>query len=303
MQTIVEVVIGLAFLYFLLSVVASAVSEAIAGATKLRARMLEEGITNLISGSTTPAAPEKEIVRSLYEHQLVNGYGKDGNKPSYLSSRSFRNALLDITTLLGATEDPTDDPLRVDEIRRNVEEKIEAIPSVPLQESLRTIWRSVDRNATEFRAGVERWFDRGMERVTGWYKRRTMVMLFLIGLMVTIALNASTLTAANRLWKDNGFRQGLVAQVEHQQESVSGAEALDQLERLQFPIGWEDSNRPGNATGWAIAIVGWLLTGAAITLGAPFWFDLLCKVSNLRAAGVKPASTLMPTPANEARNR
>ena len=32
-------------------------------------------------------------------------------------------------------------------------------------------------------------------------------------------------------------------------------------------------------------IVGWLITIAAISLGAPFWFDLLGKIAHLRASG------------------
>src|SRR5439155_9538266 len=96
---IVEVVIGLSFLFFLLSVVASAVNEAIAGIFKLRSRTLEEGIINLITGSTRPPRDDLEMVGKLYSHALINGYGKDTEKPSYLSSRSFRNALLDITGL------------------------------------------------------------------------------------------------------------------------------------------------------------------------------------------------------------
>jgi hypothetical protein len=159
---------------------------------------------------------------------------------------------------------------------------------------LTTIWLSADRDATEFRAGVERWFDRGMERVSGWYKRRSQIIVFAVGLVVIVAINASALTAANRLWKDDAFRQGLVAQVEHQQEATSGTEALDRLEELQFPVGWERSNRPQGADGWALAALGWLLTGIAVTFGAPFWFDVLGKVSNLRAAGVKPDTVLPP---------
>ena len=34
-----------------------------------------------------------EIVRQLYAHSLVNGYSRGTSKPSYLASRSFRNAL------------------------------------------------------------------------------------------------------------------------------------------------------------------------------------------------------------------
>ena len=37
-------------------------------------------------------------------------------------------------------------------------------------------------------------------------------------------------------------------------------------------------------------IVGWLLTIAAISLGAPFWFDLVSKVPHFRASGTKEAN-------------
>jgi hypothetical protein len=291
---IVEVVIGLAFLFFLLSVIASAVNEAIAGWMKLRAKTLEEGIKNLLTGSTHPSEEGQELVDELYTNTLVNGYGKDKNKPSYLSSRSFRNALLEITGLLEATSRTSDDPLQTEAIRNEVQGKLDAIPNEDLKRALTTIWLSAYRDATEFRAGVERWFDRGMERVSGWYKRRAQIFLFVIGFVLTVLLNASALTAADRLWKDDGLRKGLVAQVEHQQQATGGTEALDRLEALDFPIGWVEANRPGTIGGWLLTGLGWLLTGVAITLGAPFWFDVLGKVSNLRAAGIKPDTALNP---------
>ncbi len=33
---------------------------------------------------------------------------------------------------------------------------------------------------------------------------------------------------------------------------------------------------------------GWLITALAISLGAPFWFDMLQKVISIRNAGVRP---------------
>jgi len=291
---IVEVVIGLAFLFFLLSVIASAVNEAIAGMWRLRARDLEKGISNLLTGSTSPSDSGKELIDELYSNTLINGYGKDKHKPSYLSSRSFRNAVLGVTGLLEATSKPSDDPLQAEAIRTDVQQKIDAIPNENLKRALTAIWLSADRDATEFRAGVERWFDRGMERVSGWYKRRAQIFLFLIGVVLTLLLNASAITAADRFWKDDGLRKGLVAQVEHQQEATKRADALDRLEDLNFPIGWEEANRPKTVPGWLLTGLGWLLTGVAITLGAPFWFDVLGKVSNLRAAGTKPDTALNP---------
>lgn len=36
-------------------------------------------------------------------------------------------------------------------------------------------------------------------------------------------------------------------------------------------------------------LAGWLLSGVAIAMGAPFWFDLMSKVMNVRNTGAKPA--------------
>jgi len=36
------------------------------------------------------------------------------------------------------------------------------------------------------------------------------------------------------------------------------------------------------------SFVGWLITALAISLGSPFWFDILSKIINLRSAGQKP---------------
>jgi len=38
-------------------------------------------------------------------------------------------------------------------------------------------------------------------------------------------------------------------------------------------------------------LLGLLITAAAISQGAPFWFDLLSKVGNLRSSGTVPATS------------
>ena len=294
---ILDVVIGLSFLFFLLSIIAAAMNEAIAGIFRLRARMLEQGIINLINGTPKPQDDaDMEIVRQLYAHSLVNGYSRGTSKPSYLASRSFRNALFDVTDLLEATSESSEDPLEVAAIKARVDETLSAIPNAKLRETLTAIWRSCHHDATEFRAGVERWFDRGMERVSGWYKRRTQLILFVLGVGVAIALNASALTVADELWRNDGVRDALVAQVENQGQEASATEALDELKGLQFPVGWYERHRPQDVAEWLVALAGWLLTGFAVTFGAPFWFDVLGRFANLRAAGRKPADVLPPAP-------
>ena len=296
---IVEVVIGLSFLFFLLSIVASAVSEAIAGIFKLRARVLEQGIVNLITGSTKPAAgdPSLGIVRDLYESPLILGYGTgSGSKPSYLASRSFRNALFDVTGLLETTTEPTGDPLHAADVARAVDDKIKSIDGDNLQRVLDTLWRSAEHDATKFREAVERWFDRAMERVSGWYKRRTQLMIFIVGVGLAAAVNANALWVADRLWKDDSVRRTIVAEATTPSSEVTPQNAVDKIEKLDFPVGWGDSNRAKNGVEWIVVAVGWILTGFAVSFGAPFWFDLLGKFANLRNAGKKPASTLPDEP-------
>jgi hypothetical protein len=61
------------------------------------------------------------------------------------------------------------------------------------------------------------------------------------------------------------------------------------LQQSGIPLGWEPANYPeSNLLGWLAKIAGLLLTTAALTLGAPFWFDLLNKIVNIRGTGKKP---------------
>jgi hypothetical protein len=41
-------------------------------------------------------------------------------------------------------------------------------------------------------------------------------------------------------------------------------------------------------SGWQRRICGWIITAFAVTLGAPFWFDVLNKFINIRSSGIKP---------------
>ena len=59
------------------------------------------------------------------------------------------------------------------------------------------------------------------------------------------------------------------------------ADAADQLTELGLPIGWSDQQRDG--VWWLLHILGWILTAALISVGAPFWFDLLSRLTAVRS--------------------
>src|SRR6266849_3802684 len=82
-SAIVEVVIGLAFVYFILGVIASHLNELIAGALGWRAAGLERGLRALL-------ADVPGLADSVWQHGLVSGLSsKPGRGPSYVPSTNL----------------------------------------------------------------------------------------------------------------------------------------------------------------------------------------------------------------------
>ncbi|PYX39090.1 MAG: hypothetical protein DMG75_01940 [Acidobacteria bacterium] len=56
-------------------------------------------------------------------------------------------------------------------------------------------------------------------------------------------------------------------------------------------MGWHERNKLKTCTDWLNASLGWILTIIAVSLGAPFWFDILNKFMRVRKAGNAPHET------------
>jgi len=57
-----------------------------------------------------------------------------------------------------------------------------------------------------------------------------------------------------------------------------------QTDELGIPLGWADGTKQETLPN---ILLGWLLTALAVSLGAPFWFDILNKIMVVRST-VKP---------------
>jgi hypothetical protein len=130
-------------------------------------------------------------------------------------------------------------------------------------------------------------------------------IIFVAGLLLCAAVNADTLMIVKELWSDQALRSAMVAQSTQKVQSTSPADYLNQAGSLQQvageirdanspPIGWSRDSKDirvwPNALGeQALKVLGILLTSFAIVLGAPFWFDMLNNLINLRLSGNPPA--------------
>lgn len=271
--------------------------------------------------------PQESIGRALLS--LINESRDPGQLRLTLdAAKELVNRLSDVS-LDDAAKASLNAVGTLDELRRRIEE----LPDIAVRQRLLDAIAEGQAGLNRARQSVELWFDDAMERASGIYKRRTQWWLLVIATVVTLALGVDTFRIYNSLATNPGLRTALVAQIEQSSEGggiletptpTAAADAagtptannepaqpapspqgvFDELERTNLPFGYADwpgftaeAEDAGDWTRWIIArFFGLLLTTFAVALGAPFWFDVLNRVSNIRAAGKPPAPTSAAAP-------
>jgi hypothetical protein len=314
-STILEVAIGLLFVYLLLSLLCSAVGEYIEAKFNNRAKYLQKGITLLLNDTGGGGI---DLASQLYAHGLVRPFYRDRTKlPSYIPSRTFALALWNMATTAAAGDAGGGGGAGVTADLKAVRAAVAThLPNQELKTALLTLIDEAQGDIEKARRNIEEWYDGMMDRVSGWYKRRTTVLMLLLGFAVAAVVNADTINIANTLARDGALRSSLVAAAEQRvrtpppptataatpeeveaQAARNLREAHDAVNALGLPIGWtratdankEDRRRfPDTFGDFFLKLVGILLTGFAISQGAPFWFDVLNKFMVVRST-VKPS--------------
>jgi hypothetical protein len=342
-----DVVIGLAFIFFLLATLALTIQELIAAVLGLRARTLEQGLRSMLED---PKDGWKYVDR-FYDHALITSlyrtpppdvvakttkrwrdvgatpagrnahtqsrgafaraaaFFKPTRGPSYVSPRSFALVVLDNFA-------PDDGQ------KTFFDQGMDAVEGLPLglRKRLKPLIGGPQKDVENLRTNLEAWYDDTMARVSGWYKRKTQIIVIVIGVLLVPAINANTIAMAQRMWKDDTVRAAVLVQARADasakppagkttagtpaadQKLTNAADRVDEVDKVGIPMGWRGAAVPHGAEGIATAVVGWLLTILAISLGAPFWFDLLSRFSRLRSSG-KPETPLPAAGSNKANER
>jgi hypothetical protein len=65
-----------------------------------------------------------------------------------------------------------------------------------------------------FQKELEQWFNQEMDRLSGWYKRRTQLFLLLFGALLAMLLNVDAVLVTRTLWNDPTVRAAVVAQAQ-----------------------------------------------------------------------------------------
>jgi len=65
---------------------------------------------------------------------------------------------------------------------------------------------------------------------------------------------------------------------------------VSKLEQTGLKLGWEKNSV--SQINWLSKIVGLLVSALAVSLGAPFWFQILQRFMQIRGAGTTPGKKL-----------
>ncbi|MDQ6611025.1 MAG: hypothetical protein M3Y64_01220 [Gemmatimonadota bacterium] len=303
-SVILDTAVGLVLIYLLLSLVSACIREWFAGVLKIRSTTLATGMHQLLG--------DEQLMKDLYEHPLIvslyrgNSYEearKNRDLPSYIPARTFSAALLDLIVRGRDVKSPVQAGAasRVMTVE-NVRAQIAQIANVRVQRAVLSAIDSAEGDLGTLQNNIEHWFDSTMDRVSGWYKQRTQLWIFLIGLILVIIADADSLSIARRLYVDPAQHQVAVGFATSMSkgtgDSVTLSQANAKLEALSLPlVGWNAVPLQGIWPTWEEftrillhsrnALFGWIITALAISLGAPFWFDTLNKIMIVRST-IKP---------------
>lgn len=239
-----------------------------------------------------------DLATKVLGHPLITATAPEGEKPAYISARIFATALLDALAPANTNQPRTIASLRVGVVQT---------PDARLRGMLVNMVDSASGDVNALREKIEHWYDDTMARVSGWYKRLAQKIIFAAGVILCVAVNANTVMIVKELWNDQALRSATVAQAEKRVQCTAPAESTDPKAALQQvagtiretnapPIGWSSEwgnvrALPTTAGAIFLKLLGILLTSFAIVLGAPFWFDMLNKVINLRLSGDPPPAS------------
>jgi len=213
----------------------------------------------------------KSIAPWFYVHPLIKYLGEDNtySKPAYLSAQNFSKVIIDLLKGFGKMDtnetQTINDSINNETIYKlpidaaadsrnpavraiihqqggtliNASERVKVNTDTAL--FLKSLWLESTADVERFKVKLENWFDDTMERCSGWYKRYTQTVLFIVGLLMAVSFNVDTIAIHRVLAKDDQAREQIVRMaVSKQQQYGEIIKGLDSTKRSDATLSGRD---------------------------------------------------------------
>jgi hypothetical protein len=332
---IVDLVVGIIFLFFLISIICSSVVEMIMTARRVRAEVLGQWMLRIFDTDIPkPNGGTVKLGQAIMDHCATTALVPEGKPPSYMDARNFVSALLDKVAKCSTVTKPEtlDDFITSFKTSTAISEELKRtfiLQAIEARDSFAALSNKTTGAIELFRNRIENWYDSNMVRISGTMKvKYTRRFTLISAIIITLLLNADTVAISKYLYNNPEARAQLAAKayetaaddsIRSKMELVKERNTKDDTTRItlkqldstlnvkrndintayaavktSIPIGWSVAEFKPLKDGWDWAafiiskIVGLTIMVFAILLGAPFWFDVLNKISNLRGVGKRP---------------
>lgn len=334
---ILDLVVGMIFIYFLFSIISSSAVEMILSGMKIRSEILGRWLLTIFNKPITqPDGEQVPLGQAIMDHCAITALSKDGKAPSYIGAKNFTSALLEKVTYAA---NPKNVAANIDDLMNAIQQSsvlptdLQRLLLTYANEAKQTYAAVEKKTASEidiFKNKIEHWYDTNMDRITGRLKLQyARPFTLAVAIATTLLLNADSIAIAKFLYGNPQVSKELAAQaiattsdsntikmvnalrlpandtaqlsqdslINTIKKDVAQIKSTKAVLTAYIPLGWNDDDFKGNVCMKMLKHVpGWAMTVLAIVMGAPFWFDLLNKIANLRGSGAKP-SAAAPDPA------
>ena len=300
-----DIILGLIFVYLLFSTLVTLLVEYVSAYLQLRGKNLRKIITRALDDDIGP----NEISEEFYNHPLIKYLSKKkGKLPSYISSDKFAKVVLDLIRT-GADLKQLGHSSNLEE-NTKLSEAIDKMPDVLGPETkslLKSFAKESAEDINDFGERLENWFDETVERGKGWFSRQIKWVTLGVSIVVAIGLNVDTIRIYQELSQDDELRAEIAASASDYFKSAKKPDDPEELEEFntaqrelehfykeeikgevnRLGLGWNQTSlqRMNSVRGFLLTLIGWVMTGFAISLGAPFWFGMFNKISAIRSTG------------------
>ena len=284
-----DVFIGLITIYIVLALTVSALTEIITRLVGLRSIGLKSGIRSILQDPNIKVLSDE--TKRFWNSGIIRSATDGDSSPNSLDALTFATA-----TLLTAGMD----------VVRNAGQAKTMIANAPINSHLKDVLtgladRSVTRGTT-LHDELAQHFDATMEKIGRWYPHWTQSIAFVLAVVFTVYVNANTLDLLHQLTAQPASRLELAKiQSNLATDTTDHARAINNLNDLDAIITSDTLSgktlRPEFTKDPIRTILGLLITILAVSLGAPFWFDVLARISPKASGADRPPSSVSREPA------
>ncbi|MBV6396663.1 MAG: hypothetical protein HFACDABA_02263 [Anaerolineales bacterium] len=289
---IIEVAIGLMFVYYVLGSVVSFVTQMLLESAETRGATLEDHLKRIAGDKTVDLInlPQMQALRPIRYKKWwgVFGANTEAKKMEKVPVTTLVDAFFDLTGLTGREKI---DPAQLTSV----------INKLPASEGKAALIQWVTQGVTninDLRTRANDYFSGMLSQAAATFRSHARSIVIIFSIILVFALGTDTIQIARDLWGNAELRAVATAEATamSQADSAAGLDELIQaLSDTTMRITWLQTSdtfpKTADTAEWAgfviLKFIGLSITAWATSQGSSFWYDLLKKLTGRKTVPVE----------------